>query len=224
VEGLRWLTECYVAAQEEDMSWRGFRGSSGSGREGVTAYDGRKGLLAPWLFRDDIPYESAMRVERHTGFPAAQTGRTGSLTVNHTVRAFVMLVASAFLMIGCPGPQETVGAPRPDPTVVCWERVCTFALVVTESSNPLAKQLGCGPEYKYTSNRSRVSEGIGSFCPDSPDNRKVLHDHKLTGYLPGYCDTCLKVPAGQIFVFWFLWAVDPSCTSTCGNGPAPAPI
>ena len=59
-----------------------------------------------------------------------------------------------------------------------------------------------------------VHGGFGSFCPDTPDARKALHDSKKRGYLPGHCETCLGVPAGWIFVLWTETEV-PSCPSGC---------
>lgn len=89
------------------------------------------------------------------------------------------------------------------------------------ASDPLPQQLGCGAVYLY---RNGAPDGIfvgghGSFCPDSPATRQVLHDQRKLGYRPGYCESCLGVPPGQVFVFWDMLA-GPSCPSGCAPGNA----
>lgn len=66
--------------------------------------------------------------------------------------------------------------------------------------------------------------GSGSFCTSSADNQKVLHDSQKSGYLAGYSDTCLSVPAGKVFVFWVIDHAPPNCPSTCVDGPGPTPL
>jgi hypothetical protein len=92
------------------------------------------------------------------------------------------------------------------------------------SPDPLQKQLGCGPVFVYMNGaKAGVHGGFGSYCPDSPDNRKILHDNHKHGYLSGHCETCLGVPAGWLFAFW-LETEGPSCPSGCGEPGVSAPL
>ncbi len=135
--------------------------------------------------------------------------------MKHAVRA---LVSSALVMAACRPPTGT----SPVCTANCVDRPhCSFRYAWDEGPNdPLWKQLGCGPVFQYHNGHSSgIMGGNGSFCPDSPTTRKVLHDDHKRGYLPGYCETCLGVPAGQIFVFWSQ-TIGPSCPSGCSQGEA----
>jgi hypothetical protein len=135
--------------------------------------------------------------------------------MSYAIRA---LVASAFLMAACRAPM----GPPPVGKASCVERPhCSFRYAWDEGPNdPLWKQLGCGPVFQYMNGHSAgILGGNGSFCPDSTSNRKVLHDNHKRGYLPGYCETCLGVPDGQIFVFWSQ-TIGPSCPSGCVPGEA----
>jgi hypothetical protein len=52
---------------------------------------------------------------------------------------------------------------------------CSLGPPTLEASNPLSKQLGCGLQQRYRNGADLgVLGGDGSFCPDSPDNRKLL--------------------------------------------------
>jgi hypothetical protein len=114
------------------------------------------------------------------------------------------LVASAFLMVGC----------RPPCVEHPWQS--SFKGSIDLSSDPLAKQLGCGPVFQYSRGGKGFFGGTGSFCPDSPGNRAVLHANQKYGFPPRYCETCMGVPDGKIFVFWTRDAgPSPSCPSGC---------
>ncbi len=103
------------------------------------------------------------------------------------------------------------------PQAGCVERLpCSFVREDPKGpEDPLQTQLGCGVAYVYTSaDPLNAWVGTGSFCPDSQANRDVLRGNGQLGYLPGYCDTCLGIPPGKIFVFWKLDG--PNCPSSCG--------
>lgn len=132
-------------------------------------------------------------------------------------RAVLVLAASAFvLVVACQPavpPATTMG--------VCAERPhCSFQVDASSTPDPLQSQLGCGPLYRYENGEKGGDNGIGSFCPDTPVNRKILHDSGKHGYGAGYCQSCLGVPAGKIFVFWKLFD-QPSCPSGCAPGAPP---
>jgi hypothetical protein len=130
-----------------------------------------------------------------------------------------LVVGGAGGVVGCGGS----GAPAAGPVdaaldaaaQACVEKPgCAFTAGGTDPMDPLQAQLGCGPIFTYS---SQPALGVGSFCPDTADNRRVLHDHQKAAYLPGYCDPCLTVPPDKLFVFWKLNG--PSCPSTCGPTP-----
>jgi hypothetical protein len=128
-----------------------------------------------------------------------------------------VVVSGLWPLVGCqpavPPAAPTAGA--------CAERPhCSFEPEASSPPDPLQAQLGCGPLYRYQNGEKGGDNGLGSFCPDSPATRKTLHDAGKHGYLPGYCQSCLGVPADKIFVFWKLFD-QPSCPSTCAPG-APA--
>jgi hypothetical protein len=101
---------------------------------------------------------------------------------------------------------------------------CSFKSAWPDSNNPLQKQLGCGPVFQYFNGAGQgILGGTGSFCPDTPANRKLLHQKGLTGHHAGYCETCMGVPADKIFVFWDYF-MGPSCPSGCRTGFSAPPI
>jgi hypothetical protein len=101
---------------------------------------------------------------------------------------------------------------------------CSFGYSYEDSGDPTQKTLGCSPVYRYMNGaNSGILGGVGSFCPDTPDNRQYLHDHNYSGFTSGYCDTCLNVPCGKIFVFWSYF-IGPSCPSSCVVGKGGDPI
>jgi hypothetical protein len=127
-------------------------------------------------------------------------------------RAPVALLAAAFLIAACMRPQSA-------PQGTCDERPhCSFGPDPETPGNPLQQQLHCGPIHRYVGGDKAGFAAVGSFCPDSPATRRILHDNEKRGYLPGYCDTCLTVPAGQVFAFWKFFD-GPSCPSGCVPGP-----
>jgi hypothetical protein len=110
----------------------------------------------------------------------------------------------------------------PPPAVSCVERPgCSIRPIAADDpqdADPLQQQLGCGPELVYMNGATKgIHGGRGSFCPDSPSNRKALHDAGKRGYLPGHCEVCLGVPASWIFVFW-AETEGPGCPSGCVEG------
>ncbi|HEX8107414.1 MAG TPA: hypothetical protein VF516_06765 [Kofleriaceae bacterium] len=85
-------------------------------------------------------------------------------------------------------------------------------------TDPLQAQLSCGPIVVYMNGFAHgVHGGFGSFCPDTPVARSILHDNHKTGYLPGFCSTCLGVPQGWIFVIW-QETKGPLCPDGCAPG------
>jgi hypothetical protein len=73
------------------------------------------------------------------------------------------------------------------------------------------KNFGCGPFFHYgTGNGNGILGGNGTYCKDTPALRAT---HPM-GYGPGYCDGCLKVPPGEIFVLWTT-AIGPNCPNGC---------
>jgi hypothetical protein len=95
---------------------------------------------------------------------------------------------------------------------------CSFGYEYDDSGNPAQSLLGCGPVYRWSNGANAgILGGVGSYCPDTPSNRQYLHDNGLTGFSSGYCDTCLNVPCGQLFVFWSYF-VGPTCPSSCTYG------
>lgn len=126
-------------------------------------------------------------------------------------------------MVACRPPGTTTIPPTC--TTSCVERPrCSFQSAWDDAGDPLQAQLGCGPVFQYRNGaNSGILGGTGSFCTDSPANRQVLHDAHKRGYPPGYCETCLGVPAGKVFVFW-TEAIGPSCPSGCVVGDAAPPF
>jgi hypothetical protein len=122
-----------------------------------------------------------------------------------------------------PAPDGGTTTPAPDPVGSCVTRPgCALSQIEGPSSDPLQGQLGCGPAFRYQSGATfGFHGGVGSFCPDSPGNRAILHQRLKIGYLPGYCDSCLKVPPGTLFVFWT--AGGPPTGPSCPSGCAPTP-
>jgi len=150
------------------------------------------------------------------------------------VVASVIPIAIAWSIAACGDSNGRVD-PRPDapdvrdgpnapdasiPSRTCTKQVgCSFGPATTDPRDPIQIQLGCGPAFGYESrDPANPWLGTGSFCPDSPDARRVLHDNRKLGYLPGYCETCMGVPADQIFVFWGQLN-GPNCPSSCGPQP-----
>lgn len=156
-----------------------------------------------------------------------------------------LTISTALLMIACqpahtPGPDAApvgVGRPAqpyvaqnppdpddpPDPPTCVTLVGCSFQFVGGTSTNPLSAQLHCGQQYRYMNGfHAGVLGGIGSFCPDSVGNRTILAAHHMAGFRAGYCDTCLTVPTGKLFVFWTEF-VGPGCPSGCipGEGAPP---
>jgi|GEM_PF-3515943 len=87
--------------------------------------------------------------------------------------------------------------------------------------DPLQVALGCGPTTEYENGYSiGFMGGEGSFCVDTAFNRKTLHAAGKSAFLPGYCSTCLTVPAGQLYVIWTPLE-GPGCPSSCAPGTAP---
>ena len=58
--------------------------------------------------------------------------------------------------------------------------------------------------------------GLGSVCPDTKAVRDYVHEpgHMHLGIVGAYCDGCLKIPAGHLFVFWEIF-IGPNCPSGC---------
>jgi hypothetical protein len=104
----------------------------------------------------------------------------------------------------------------------CVERPGCSIAIFGEPSGVLQQQLGCSATYEYDFGPG-FEAAIGSFCVDSPGNRQILHDHERRGFFGGYCETCLGVPAGKIFVFW-ADVLGPTCPSGCAPAPLPARI
>lgn len=136
--------------------------------------------------------------------------------------AGLRVVASALLWVAC-GPLQPPVAPCERSCVA--QPGCSMRPIRDDDpkiTDPLQAQLSCGPLMVYMNGFVHgVHGGYGSFCPDTPVARTVLHDNHKTGYKPGFCSTCLGVPQGWIFVIW-QETTGPTCDSGCPIGP-PAP-
>lgn len=140
--------------------------------------------------------------------------------------ALAIVASNALLMTAC----LDASNPATDKTPL-KQPDCLVKYAENRASNPLQKQLSCGPMYDYSaegslgdSDAAIVFVGTGSFCPDSPEARRLLHDNRNIGYLPGYSDACLTVPSGMLFVLWSPDEAEtfgppfprpPSCPSSC---------
>jgi hypothetical protein len=86
------------------------------------------------------------------------------------------------------------------------------------------KELGCGPVYRYSNGSNQgIIQYTGSFCPDTREARAYIHAQKLTAWAHPYCDQCLTIPCGKLFVLWG-FAIGPGCPSGCRSYPAPPGI
>jgi hypothetical protein len=151
---------------------------------------------------------------------ASAAEATSRRRIFRTACVVIAAVAFAACQPGV-GPGATT-PPAPTCAAGCIEAPkCKFGVWEPENdtSDPLRAQLGCGALFLYDSGATfGVLGGVGSFCPDSSANRALLHARGKRGYLPGYCQTCIGVPAGMLFVFWRV-NVGPSCPSGCLPGP-----
>jgi hypothetical protein len=88
----------------------------------------------------------------------------------------------------------------------------------------LQSQLGCLQNLRYMSGaNSGFLGGILSSCPDTPANRSALRAAGYRAFLPGYCNTCIGVPAGRLYVFWTEF-LGPGCPSSCTTSPTPSQL
>jgi hypothetical protein len=103
----------------------------------------------------------------------------------------------------------------------CVEHPWQSRFVGTNASSDKVAKLklqGCGPVFEYWSGGKGFFGGTGSFCTDSPYNQAILKANHMYGFPPGYCETCMGVPDGKVFVFWGDRAGPaPSCSSGCPN-------
>jgi len=143
--------------------------------------------------------------------------------ITHIVGILAIVASVACVVNGIQVAAATT--PRGTPPGGCVERPhCSFGYGWEDAGNKLQQQLGCGPVYQYKNGfESGVTGGNGSFCPDTVDTRAVLHAQGRRGYGPGYCETCLGVPDGQLFVLW-METIGPSCPSGCTPGNPPPPF
>jgi hypothetical protein len=156
--------------------------------------------------------------------------------IHHIARTIAPVASSAFLF-GCVvdptplAPATTSSAVTTLNPSQCEERpACAFSpapttvlTTLTPADRAVLDALSCGPIYSYTSGANQgFLRGIGSFCADSTANRHLLHDNLKAGFHPGYCQSCLGVPAGKLFVFWTVESSEgPNCPSTCREAPGP---
>lgn len=107
--------------------------------------------------------------------------------------------------------------------VPLYEAKCSLEPLPGGDKGPIAekaKKLGCGPVLRYFGGGGAGwLGGLGTYCPDD----KAVRDAAGMGFVGPYCDGCLKVPAGQIFVIWESF-VGPNCPSGCPISPSPTQI
>lgn len=111
--------------------------------------------------------------------------------------------------------------PPPLPPTCDVTRGCSVTYVGGYATT-LQSQLRCAQSSRYWAGAdSGFLGGIMSSCADTPGNRSVLRAAGYRAFLPGYCNTCLAVPAGRLFVFWSEF-VGPGCSSGCTTSPSPS--
>jgi hypothetical protein len=144
------------------------------------------------------------------------------------------LVMTAVLATGCVIDPSDVGSaeheigrgddgfPDPGPIQLCESTPnCSNTAYIIPYINDLQRQLNCGTTRRYVSGgQAGFLGGLGSLCPDSPSIRTILRNSFRRGWVAPYCNDCINVPAGKIFVFWTEWS-GPGCTSGCEPMPFP---
>lgn len=139
-------------------------------------------------------------------------------------------VASAFAT-GCVVPTDTDSDTdelsrdfvwNPWPVQICFAMPgCSNTAYVTPYVNSLQSQLGCGPTRRFSTGAGAgFLGGLASFCPDNWWTRAQLHNTPYRGWIGAYCNECIDVPAGQMFVFWTSWT-GPGCPGGCEPMPPP---
>lgn len=150
--------------------------------------------------------------DRAAGFDAAREAGT-RLTAKRVGAALVIGIATTFLLGACDAPSTAMPP-------------CSLAPSAQTSDNPLQEQLGCGPVFHFNNGANGgFRGGEGSFCPDLPDTRAVLHDQQRYGFDSNSSDACMILPEDEIFVFWTRDPMPaPTCTSGCLPGFEPVPF
>lgn len=110
--------------------------------------------------------------------------------------------------------------PEVEPPPVCQSMPgCSLSWQSGGYPEAWVQQIGCGGSYMYSYGRqiAGLFGVVGRFCPNTTTVRNTLRNHGYTAwYEPGYCSTCLNVPATKIFVP-FIGMSGPGCTSGCQN-------
>lgn len=105
-------------------------------------------------------------------------------------------------------PESESEAPLTGPCLV--HPHCSFEAPTAPPATLLEAQLGCTGRARYSEETN--DDGAGPFCPDTPQTRQLGTGMFLES---GYCDECITVPAGQIFVYFRRVEQPPLCPSTC---------
>lgn len=111
--------------------------------------------------------------------------------------------------------------------VPMFEATCSVApWAYSKELNDKARRLGCGEVLHYSPGTGNgFLGGHGSICPETKAVRDYLREpgHLHIGYQGPYCDGCIKVPAGHLFVFWD-GEIGPNCPNGCPNRGGPKDI
>jgi hypothetical protein len=177
--------------------------------EGVRVVaDDRAAGFEPEQVIDDMRCNVGTSVA-HTSTHAARE----ALTAKRVGAALVIVIAPMSLLGACDA--SSIAMPP-----------CSLVRSAETSDNPLQEQLGCGPVFHFNNGANGgFRGGEGSFCPDLPDTRAVLHDHQRYGFDSNLSDACMILPEEEIFVFWTRDPMPaPTCTSGCLPGYEPVPF
>jgi hypothetical protein len=111
--------------------------------------------------------------------------------------------------------------PGPLPPLCYAMPNCSSEDYVTPYYSSLQRQLGCGTTVRFSTGATAgFLGGLASFCPDNWWTRYQLRNNHLRGWANPYCNDCLTIPPGQLFVFWTTWT-GPGCPGGCEPMPPP---
>jgi hypothetical protein len=120
---------------------------------------------------------------------------------------------------GDDGPPDPPEPPPPPPSCASLPS-CTNTAWVVPYVTTLQQQLGCNTTRRFTTGiPGGFMGGLGSFCPDTPYVRAMLHNH-YRGWTRPYCNDCIHIPAGKLWVFWIEY-LGPGCPGGCEPAPPP---
>jgi hypothetical protein len=139
--------------------------------------------------------------------------------------AFASALANA-LFAGCVAPTDTDDSEAlsrgDEPAEQCTSMpACSNTPYITPYINALQRQLGCDTTRRFTTGVSAgFIGGLGSFCPDTAYVRSQLRAGHYRGWESSYCNDCIEVRGGQLFVFWTIF-MGPGCPGGCEPMPPP---